>query len=194
MSAADLFINSEDACFRLHGTYIVIGKMMAKIYEVCPGDDFSAEQARLTLVIGKDGNIWKDVRLGLLPLSAMFACPVGYIGEAWVSRGPARHRYQGLLASSFWFKSESEGLHQNGQHHPSDILPKLLAQPSRREGLVKAGRPVTNKIFVTKEKGVLSKGDLIGEYAGKSRLKLLPGVPYRRIKHELDAAGLTVIS
>lgn len=203
MPASDLFTSSSDAHFRLYGTYIVVGRTVCQVIDVLRGDDRdSPEAAILALRIPSSlsnmanmGDRVINVPLGQLPLRSMYECPSGYYGESWVSRGPARQRYQGLTTSSFWFRDMYGGIEPNGMYSVTNILRPLITQKAKRSAKtsIRVGKPLTNRIMITREKFVLSCGEAIGEYAGNGNVKLLPGVQGKRVRHDLDAAGVKII-
>lgn len=194
MSAADLFKDHNDVYFRLYKTHIVIGKLVARVRDASPGYSPSAENTYLFLELQSEGDT-RAVKLGNLPLSSMVYCPVGYIGESWLSRGPDRNRYQGITGETLWHKTPDGVLGPHfglGSQELRQILTALLAQPKRKTRRMRKGSPITNKILVTKDDLVLNCGEIVGEYAGKNKVALL-GTPSPVLLHNLELAALSPI-
>ena len=196
MPASDLFSSSSDAHFRLYNTHIVIGRAAAHVIDVQRGDDKDTPEAAIIHLRFNKTDRCKVVQMGMLPLRAMTDCPSGYVDEKWVSRGPVRHRYQGLTMGSFWFRDAFGGIEQNDVLDVPRMLEALL--PQRRQKAkstsIRLGKPLTNRILVTRDKLVLACGEAIGEYAGQSRIKLLPGIRGRMVGADLSAADLKIIT
>lgn len=189
MSAADLFRDSEDVRFRLQDTYLVIGRTLAHVAVVHNLSQMIAGKSILDLTLSGAGH--RSVLLQHLPLSAMYNCPSGYVGNYWLSRGPCRQRYQGLVPGSLWGVNKYGDIIHGGIEGLGRDLKNLLSQPSKRKKALRKGVPATNEIMVDLESHVLYKGNYVGAYEGKAEMTLHVE-PTEGLLTSLDNAAIRV--
>lgn len=177
MPASDLFKDTADADFRLRNTYLVIGNNYYQVCAVKNIDTYSMSIKKTALILQNSRGILVEALLSRLPLSAMYAAPSGYFDGGWITRGPARHKYQGLTKDSFWLirPDLSVNPYYCDMHLPK-LFNKLLSQPRRRAKGARAKGVLTRDIFIGQDKTVYSRGEAIGLYSGKNRLELFSPV------------------
>ncbi len=170
MSAADLFNAPYDAEFRLKNTFIMVGRTPYFIRNVF-ADGGKTEDTILVLQDMKDEET--NVKLGWLPLTSMTACPSGYYDGCWYTRGPARHRYQGITNLSFWSVMPNGAIEAGGVGNCKKLLKELPLQPRTRRPGKRPSGALTRDVFVCPSGRVLIRGRLRGEYLGENLIKPL---------------------
>lgn len=199
MSAMDLFRDGCDANFRLAGTTIIIGRLLFTINDVADKFNCGAITPVARGVIYKpETAVTANIELRRLPMRTMYDCPSGYLEGQWYSRAPARHRYQGLVGHySLWGYSESYGITYElpCDRSLNQCLSILLAQPRRaaiKPGEIPRGAALTNEIMVTKDNCVMFRGNYIGDYQGKRRVKLASTSLPESIQTAVNNASLSI--
>src|SRR5690606_10703028 len=117
----ELFLDANDASFRLLDTWIMIGRKPFLVAEVRP-EGYNPRV--MTKILGC---FWDKAYEGLAPsqefwlerlsVLTMFACPRGYYRDTWISRGPSRNRFQGIKRSALW------GLTRHSEYVPAPEIP-----------------------------------------------------------------------
>lgn len=170
MSAADLFKDAWDAEFRLKGTFIMVGKKPYFVRNVMAVGGSDTATALLILSDDKDDEF--HVALGRLPLSAMTACPQGYHDGVWYTRGPARHRYQGITGSSFWAVMHNGVVDPCGTGNTQRLLSLLARQPKKRRPGKRPTGILTKDVYIEPGSNrVLIQGRHRAMYEGRNLIK-----------------------
>lgn len=168
MSAADLFKDGFDAEFRLKNTFIMIGRtpyLVAAVYA-----DGKIENTALSLI---NINNMEDlsVRLGRLPLHTMFDCPSGYFEGLWWTRGPARHRYQGINASTLWAVMPNGLIETGGTGGIKQVLKTLSTQPRTRRPGKRPQGVLTRDVFIDTNNRVMIRGRYRANYVANDTVR-----------------------
>lgn len=197
MAASDLFVDHNDASFRLVDTHLIIGRDIFYVESVCPGSEIKSiflEGNLSTKCTGYDSPTPRVFNLSKLSVLTMFNCPSGYIGDEWFSRGPLRARYQGLRRTSLWGRDVYGDWVPPPERPLWETLAKLLRQPKIYTGSAAVGGVTrTNKVRISKSGGVLHKGAYIGEYHGNNKIKLSVGYLTIDQIHDLANANLRIM-
>lgn len=165
MPASDLFKDTEDAEFRLRGTYLVIGRDFYSVKQVIM-NPFSPEVSMSSLFMVDSRENEHIIQLGRLPLWTMTYCPWGWDSGIWYCRGPARHRYQGITPSSLWGFQGDRAM-SGGVDNIRRVLRTLLMQPKTRRPGKKLQGVLTRDVMLDAGGCIHVRGVYVGDHIGQ---------------------------